>query len=66
MRRLLIADDEEEVYRLYKKMLKGRYGVIWARDGQEAVDKYKELNPDLLLIDIMMPGKSGNTIPMGG
>lgn len=60
MRRVLIADDEEEIFRLYKRMLGGRYELLWAKDGQDAIDKYKEHNPDLLLIDIMMPVKTGD------
>lgn len=60
MKKILIAEDEEEVRELFKRILSSKYEVIEARDGREAVEKYKNHNPDLALIDIKMPVLKGD------
>lgn len=57
---ILVADDEENICLLLKKMLgKQGYQVFTARDGEEAVKKTGEFKPDLLIMDLKMPGKDG-------
>jgi CheY-like chemotaxis protein len=57
---ILVADDEQFIILAYKKGLElAGYNVIVARDGQETLDKVKELNPDLVLLDLIMPKLSG-------
>lgn len=57
---ILVADDEEAICTLLKKLLvKNGYQVIIAKDGQETVEKVKEETPDLLIMDLKMPGKDG-------
>lgn len=58
--KILIAEDDEDIHYVYKRWLKGKYDVIKANNGQEAVAKYKELNPDLTLMDIKMPVMTGD------
>lgn len=55
---LLIAEDNESNYILFSAMLK-EYNLVYARDGQEAVDMYNKYYPDLILMDIKMPGMNG-------
>ena len=55
--RILIADDEAEIRDLLRLYLeKDGYEVLEAADGLETMESVKRENPDLLLLDIMMPG----------
>lgn len=58
---VLIADDVEELRLLLKKTVEtlGFSVIALVEDGDQAVAKIKELNPDISFIDIEMPGKSG-------
>ncbi len=57
---ILIVDDEERNLRLMEAMLIPLgYDVIMARDGEEALKKVREESPDVILLDIMMPGMDG-------
>jgi len=60
MERILVVDDELPVRELLKKFLgfKG-YTVITASSGPEAIAAAREHQPDLILLDIMMPGMNG-------
>lgn len=59
--RILIVDDAAFMRMMIKDILvKNGFEVIGeAQDGNQAVDKYKELNPDLVTMDITMPEKDG-------
>ena len=57
---ILIADDEPNILlSLEFLMQREGYRVLVARDGQEALDAIIEHRPDLVLLDVMMPRKSG-------
>lgn len=59
-RKVLIADDEPDILEILKYNLeKEGYGVVTAKDGDEALDKAKQTIPDLIVLDMMMPKKSG-------
>jgi CheY-like chemotaxis protein len=61
MKKILIVDDEKEIRDLIKERLsqeKG-YGVIIAGSGEEALVICKANPPDLVLLDIAMPGMDG-------
>ncbi len=58
--RILIADDEPSIVTsLEFLMRKCDYEVAVARDGEEALRLAEALRPDLVLLDVMMPRKSG-------
>jgi CheY-like chemotaxis protein len=58
--RVLLIDDEETVRTPIRKMLeKSGYVVEEAVDGQDGVDKYHERTPDVTIVDMFMPTKSG-------
>src|SRR5204863_3376987 len=58
--RILIADDEPDILEIVGYNLeKEGYEVITANDGQQALDIAKAQKPDLLILDIMMPYKTG-------
>lgn len=59
-RKILVVDDEKNIVDIIKFNLKKEgYEVITASDGEEAVLKTFEENPDLILLDIMMPRVDG-------
>lgn len=59
-RKVLIADDEPDIVEILKYNLsKEGYQVVTAKDGDEALDKAKLTQPDLVVLDIMMPKKTG-------
>ena len=59
--RILIADDHEIMRRGVRSVLESRRDVevCEANDGEEAVEKTKELHPDLVILDISMPRLDG-------
>src|ERR1700716_3801425 len=60
MRKVLIADDEPDIIEILKYNLeKEGYQVSSAKDGDEAIDKARYIQPDLVVLDMMMPKKSG-------
>ena len=60
MKTILIADDHDHLRLLVATTLAGpRYRIIEARDGDEACALAQTESPDLLILDWMMPGKSG-------
>jgi DNA-binding response OmpR family regulator len=58
--KILIADDEPNIVISLEYLLKrAGYEVLIARDGQEAIDAIRRERPRLVLLDVMMPKKSG-------
>ncbi|MFN4314732.1 MAG: response regulator [Chitinophagaceae bacterium] len=59
-RKVLIADDEPDILEILKYNLVGQgYEVITAKDGDEAFEKARRFMPDLIVLDVMMPRKTG-------
>jgi two-component system, OmpR family, alkaline phosphatase synthesis response regulator PhoP len=60
VKRILIADDEPDILEIIQYNLRGEgYEVVTAKNGNEAIDQAKKYKPDLIILDIMMPGKNG-------
>ena len=58
--RVLVVDDLEPNVKLLEAKLRAEYfDVLSANSGQEAVDKAREEKPDIILLDVMMPGMDG-------
>lgn len=63
--KIFILDDDENVIRILKKIIYDRkLGLVigCAMDGDEGFEEIKKLKPDLVLIDLLMPGTDGLTI----
>ena len=58
--RVLVVDDHEDNIELLRARLEARgYEVYGANDGQAALEQVQRVCPDLILLDMMMPGRSG-------
>lgn len=58
--RILICDNEVALRGLVRAALDtGAYDIYEARDGDESLTRARELRPDLLVLDMMMPGRTG-------
>ena len=58
--KILMADDEEDILAIMaKKVAAEGYEVVTARDGEEAWQKIVSENPDVIVLDLTMPGKDG-------
>ncbi|MCX6317446.1 MAG: response regulator transcription factor [Bacteroidetes bacterium] len=59
-RKVLIADDEPDILEILKYNLSNEgYEVFTAKDGDEALEKARRIQPELVILDIMMPKKTG-------
>ena len=56
---ILVVDDDQTNIDVVVSALGGEYKTISALSAFEAIDQLKEQMPDLILLDVMMPGKSG-------
>lgn len=62
-KKIMIVDDEESLIELVKAIMEQEgYEVIVAMNGEEALEKLKSVKPDLILLDMMMPGMSGREV----
>jgi diguanylate cyclase (GGDEF)-like protein len=60
--KILVVDDEVTNIRLMHGLLKSRYDVFMATDGEQALKQVTSIVPDLILLDVVMPGISGHEI----
>lgn len=59
-KKIMVVDDEENLVELVKAILENEgFEVITASDGKECLERLKTAKPDLILLDMMMPGMSG-------
>jgi len=56
---VLIVDDEKQIVDLIRLTLGDQYEFLEAYSGEEALKRVQEKKPDLILLDIMMPGMDG-------
>jgi two-component system alkaline phosphatase synthesis response regulator PhoP len=60
IKKILIADDESDILEILQFNLEAEgYEVMTAKNGNEALEKAKSFSPSLIMLDVMMPGKSG-------
>ena len=60
MKKILIVDDEKPISDIIKfNMVKEGYEVVTAFDGREALEMFEAENPDILILDLMLPELDG-------
>ncbi len=60
MNKILVVDDDKNLRYSFRKILKDKeYEFIEAESGEEAIDKVEQQKPDLVLMDVRMPGITG-------
>src|SRR3989442_4576395 len=58
--KVLVCDNEEVLRALVRGALElGDYEIVEARDGDESVELARSCDPDLIVLDMMMPGRTG-------
>jgi DNA-binding response OmpR family regulator len=57
--RVLICDDEPSLRELVRVSLEGDYRFVEAQDGNESLELARKIQPDLVILDLMMPGLNG-------
>ena len=63
MTKILVEEDEESVLDPLELLLtKEGYSIVTARDGKEALEKFDQSSPDLILLDLMLPEISGTQV----
>jgi two-component system alkaline phosphatase synthesis response regulator PhoP len=62
--RVLIIDDEEDFCNLVKKNIEqtGKFDVYTATNGEDGIRLAREIKPDLILLDVVMPGLDGGDV----
>ena len=60
-KKILVVDDEPNIRLLLTKMLEKEFTVLDASNGLEAIDAAKNMKPDLIFMDLLMPGIDGYT-----
>ena len=59
-KKILVVDDDPNMVAAVEAVLKGKYhNVITASDGEDGLRKVVEEKPDLIILDVIMPGKHG-------
>jgi diguanylate cyclase (GGDEF)-like protein len=56
---ILVVEDDEDARMVISELLRPRYDVAAVGDGEEALARAAELNPDLILLDLFLPGMNG-------
>ncbi len=58
--KILIVDDDQNILRLYKEELEEEgYTIVTASNGQEAIERFEQEDPDLVTLDILLPDIDG-------
>jgi two-component system response regulator (stage 0 sporulation protein F) len=60
MKKILLVDDEKNILIVYREEFEDEgYQVVSASNGEEGLAKYKDEKPDIVILDILMPGMNG-------
>ena len=61
--KILVVDDDVNICEVIRVYLENEgYAVVSANDGEDGVERFKYYDPDLVLLDIMLPKKDGWTV----
>ncbi|MBR9857411.1 MAG: diguanylate cyclase [Gammaproteobacteria bacterium] len=60
--RILIVDDQPVNIRVLHQVFRGQFEVLMATDGEQAITLCREQRPDIILLDVIMPGLSGHEV----
>lgn len=58
-KKVLVIDDSIMIRKMVKSILAGRYEVLEASDGKSGIEAARQFNPDLILLDFVMPKYNG-------
>ncbi len=58
-KRILVVDDDRAIARMLERILAADYEVRLAHDGLQALEVARQMQPDLALLDVMLPGMNG-------
>ncbi len=58
-KKIILVEDEESIRRTFRLVLDSKYRVYLAKDGQEAVERYQSVRPDLVIVDLKLPDCDG-------
>ena len=62
-KKIMVVDDEKNLLELLEGVLEqAGFAVVTVSDGKECLQKLKTVKPDLILLDMMMPGMSGREV----
>ncbi len=60
MKKILIIEDEQMLAEMYRdRFSKEGFDVYWVVDAEEGIEKAREIRPDLIILDILLPQASG-------
>jgi nitrogen regulation protein NR(I) len=59
MQTILIVDDDKSIRYSLKRMMEENYTILTAQNGEEALNQVRENPPDLVIMDVKMPGRNG-------
>lgn len=59
MARVLLIEDEPWLGELYRALLSAQHDVVWIRDPYTVMDTIDQDHPDIIVLDILLPGASG-------
>jgi diguanylate cyclase (GGDEF)-like protein len=61
---ILVIDDEKANLKILSELFKSKVNIVLAKDGTQGIEKIIKFKPDLILLDIIMPGMSGFEVIM--
>ncbi|MFH1133979.1 MAG: response regulator [Nanoarchaeota archaeon] len=59
MKKILIIEDEPNIAKAEGMILGGEHSIHYASDGEDGLSQAKELKPDLVILDLMLPKRQG-------